>query len=388
MTFLVYLLLGFSVLIGNVYKFSLFSPDIRISFLDISVTLITIISWRRNYTSTIKQFSHLTKPIFIFFSVCLLSLIPAFFRYGQIPALVGLLYSLRWLVYSLFFISLCLLKIPIRRLIILISCILVFTGLAQYIFIPDTRFLFALNWDDHFNRVIGTILDPGFLGLLYVFILLFTKNKVLWIASFIALVLTYSRASYLAYIAGYAFSKRSFIKILLLLTITVTLLPRPGGDGVKLERVYSIFSRFGSWQQALRIFSDHPILGVGFNVYRYAQRDYGFENDLKWLVSHANAGSDSSLLFILATTGLLGFTVYLWYFYRLTTHNPQLTPAVVALLVHSIFLNSLFYPFVLLWLALVMADNLQPSPSPSGSPPHPQPRSSAGSHRKRVPIAT
>jgi len=382
MTFLVFFLLGLSALAGNSYKFSLFSPDIRISFLDISVAVITIISFSRNYILTIKRFSRITKPVLIFFSVCLISLIPAYFNYGRSAALVGLMYSLRWLVYSLFFISLYLLKIPIRNLIILLSCIFIVSGLAQYFFLPDTRFLFTLGWDDHFNRIIGTILDPGFLGLLYVFILLFTKNKVLWISAFLALLLTYSRASYFAFLAGFVFSKKTFIKILLLLTVTVTLLPRPAGDGVKLERLYSVFSRFDTWRQAVRIFADHPVLGVGFNVYRYAQRDYGFNTDPKWLVSHANAGSDSSLLFVLATTGVIGFVAYLWYLYQLTTHNPQLTTTIVALLVHSFFLNSLFYPFVLLWLALLTADNLQPAPSPSGSQPHLPRQFSADSRQK------
>ena len=382
MTVLVYFLLGISVLAGNYYKFSFFSPDVRVSLLDLSVTLITVISLRRNYISAIKQFRHLTKPILMFFSVSLLSLIPAYFNYGQTAALVGLMYSFRWFIYSLFFVSLYLLHIPVKNLIVLISGILISTGLLQYFFVPDTRFLFTLGWDDHFNRVVGTILDPGFLGLLYVFILLYTKNKALWISAFIALLLTYSRASYVAFLAGFAFSKKTFIKILLLLTVTVTLLPRPAGDGVKLERLYSVFSRFDTWRQAVRIFADHPVLGVGFNVYRYAQRDYGFNTDPKWLVSHANAGSDSSLLFVLATTGVIGFVAYLWYLYQLTTHNPQLTTTIVALLVHSFFLNSLFYPFVLLWLALLTADNLQPAPSPSGSQPHLPRQFSADSRQK------
>ncbi|MBI2008188.1 O-antigen ligase family protein [Candidatus Amesbacteria bacterium] len=384
MTLLVYLLLGISTLVGNYYKFSLFSPDVRISLLDLSVAIITLVSFRRNYILTTKQFSQLTKPIFIFFVICLLSLIPAYFNYGQSAALVGLMYSLRWLTYSLFFISLSVIQVPIKNLIILISSIFISTGLAQYFFLPDTRFLLSQGWDDHFNRAIGTILDPGFLGLLYVFILLFTKNKVLWVLSFLTLILTYSRASYLAFLAGFAFSRKSFLKVLLLLTVTVTLLPRPGGDGVKLERVYSIFSRFTSWQQAWRIFADHPVLGVGFNVYRYAQRDYGFQDDPKWQISHANAGSDSSLLFVLATTGLLGLTAYSWYLYQLSTINQQL---ITVVFVHSLFLNSLFYPFILLWISLIMADSLQQSPSPSGSPPHPPPPSSPGSRRASAKIA-
>ncbi|GAI81903.1 unnamed protein product, partial [marine sediment metagenome] len=137
----------------------------------------------------------------------------------------------------------------------------------------------------------------------------------------------------------------------------------PGGEGVRLERTATIQSRFGSWQQALIIFRDHPLLGVGFNTYRYAQRNYGFLDQEKWQTSHAEAGVDSSLLFVLATTGIIGFLVYSWLGssvirLSLSVVNAKIglvvLASVAALVCHSFFLNSLFYSWILAWLGIIL----------------------------------
>jgi hypothetical protein len=140
------------------------------------------------------------------------------------------------------------------------------------------------------------------------------------------------------------------------LFFTISFLPRPGGEGTKLERSNSVQLRFINWSQSLRIFADHPIIGVGFNVYRYAQKRYGFLEQNNWLYSHAGAGADSSLLLVAATTGLIGFSVFLWYLLSIFKIRSQLiTVSLVALSPHSFFLNSLFYPPILIWLALLIA---------------------------------
>jgi O-antigen ligase len=150
--------------------------------------------------------------------------------------------------------------------------------------------------------------------------------------------------------------------MILLLGITLIVLPRsPDGEGVKLERTSSIQARIQNWRNSLIIIRDHPIFGVGFNTYRYAQRAYGFTDTSKWLQSHAGAGADSSLLFVTATAGVFGLLAYLWYLRslnQLRTPNSELQVVLVALLVHSLFLNSLFYPSVMLWLALLTAQGL------------------------------
>lgn len=346
-------LLLISIGVGNLYKFSFFSPDVHVSILDIVVfglTIFTLIFKFKSWLLTIKQFKHLTTPILVFFTVAFISLVLALPSYGWQAVVVGSMYLVRWIVYTLFFASIIqLIKAKnLRSLLCLIGLIIVVTGFVQYFAFPDIRPLQYLEWDPHYYRLVGTFLDPGFTGLLLVFtLILFIDQPILWIISYLAFALTYSRASYLAFLVSMAYIswkqkvRKFFIKILLLFVLTIFLLPRaPDGEGVKLERTSSIQARIESWKTAWGIFIHHPVLGVGFDTYRYAQK-----GNLK---SHSGAGADSSLLFVAATTGFVGLLTYLWYLRRL----PK--PYLVALLVHSLFLNSLFYPGVMVWLSLLI----------------------------------
>ena len=98
---------------------------------------------------------------------------------------------------------------------------------------------------------------------------------------------------------------------------------------------------------------------MGFNSYRYAQRDYGFlEKD--WQENHAGAGADSSLLFVLATTGLIGLMAYSWlwlgiYKLALKAKSAVFLASLTALCAHSFFLNSLFYAWIMAWLWMLVA---------------------------------
>ena len=85
--------------------------------------------------------------------------------------------------------------------------------------------------------------------------------------------------------------------------LSAFLLPRPGGDGVKLERTFSIIQRWENYQAGFKLWQQ-PIFGLGFNTLRYYNQDY---------LSHASAGQDSSLLFVAVTTGLVGLTAYLFW---------------------------------------------------------------------------
>lgn len=101
----------------------------------------------------------------------------------------------------------------------------------------------------------------------------------------------------------------------------------------------------------------NPLFGTGFNLYRYANT--GAVGD-----SHAGAGSDSSLLFVFATTGIAGLLIYLWLWGKILKlgwqrRNTQagliLLASSTSLLIHSLFSNSLFYPWVLGWMAFLLA---------------------------------
>ncbi len=82
-------------------------------------------------------------------------------------------------------------------------------------------------------------------------------------------------------------------------------------------------------------------------------------------ISHAAGGVDSSILFLLVTTGVVGLSAYLYLLYmanvsdkskKNTTQIQNLyLSSVCALLMHSLFVNSLFYPWVLLWMWILIA---------------------------------
>jgi len=371
--FIVTLLLSLAFLVGNVYKPSVFSPDIRFSLLDTSVLLTWILAIIFRYPNLIHNFhSHnrLWRSIAGFSIISLISLIFSGYRFGFMALISGFMYLLRWTAYSLLaFPLIAVLSSKSRsRLKIILAAILFFTGVAQYLFFPDIRPLVMENWDPHYFRIVGTLLDPGYLGFLYFAILMTINSALFWIPVYLIFAFTYSRSSYLAFLAGSAYlakftrSWKYLLACVFLIVVTMMSLPRNSdGEGVKLERTNSIYSRLDNWGQSLTIFVRNPILGVGFNTYRYAKRAYGFSPSSKWLTSHADAGADSSILFVAATTGLIGLFIYCLYLLTIYKYlEPSLNNKIIliGLLFHSCFLNSLFYPFIMFWLALLLSESM------------------------------
>jgi len=372
----VILVLVFSL--GSLFKLSFPLTEIHISWLDIGVVLINVYFLIKNISRLTFFYKNnsLVRALILFYSVGLISLFFRIFTLEPRAIFVGFLYWSRGLMYGLLFIPLSDLftKSSLKKLLFSLGLATVITGIGQYIISPDIRFLEVAEWDPHYYRVVGTILDPGFVGaVLTVFLLLlvFFRDKfkpktflLMIIPTYLTFALTYSRSSYLALLVGIAAysvkvkSVKPFIISFLLLVATILLLPRsPGGEGVKLERTSSVQARIINWQRTLQIFSQNPVLGVGFNTYRYAQKQAGFLDNIKWLKSHSGAGADSSLLFVAATTGIVGLAFYLRFLSRLWNY-PSVFPLYIplaSLLVHSLFLNSLFYPHILFLLSVILS---------------------------------
>lgn len=357
--------------------------EIHLYLTDIIVGLLVVVFYlfRRYQKKKILDFG-LSKPLLFFVSIASIALVLSPLNLGWQERIVASLYLIRWFFYAgLFFVIANQennFKEKLVSILPKIGLLCAFLGLIQYLFFPDTRILSEYGWDPHYYRLIGTFLDPGFLGLILVFSLILLtsdlfrkKDKVkqlFWAVIYIALALTYSRASYLAYfIAMFSFflfyrAKKFFVFVIVLGVLTLFLLPRLGGESTKLSRESTIRYRITSWQHAVIVFAEHPLLGIGFNAYRYAQRQYGFMNDNVWEVSHGAPGADSSLLFILATTGILGlFSTFYLYFklFSLTHRNLLITASVLAILVHSWFQNSLFYPWIMGWLWMLWGSQVR-----------------------------
>jgi O-antigen ligase len=301
------------------------------------------------------------------------------------------LYLVRFVAYAgLFFVVRDLLKLELLKrlklsfLLIAVGVGSAVLGLLQYFLYPNLRNLAYLGWDPHYKRLFGAFLDPQFAGVVLALtaILLFyraingsttksiNKNIVMqFIASviFISLLLTYSRSSYLALIGGLLalgklgrLGKYGKLRILGILTIAVLLVlwfARPDGVGGNLLRKDTVDSRINSWGEAIRIWKEKPIFGVGFNMYRYAHgkpERTRIERMFTNQTNRAGAGVDNSFLFVLATTGILGFLAYLRIWRELVKSAPKsassLTKAImVALFIHAGFNNTLFYPHIMWW---------------------------------------
>ena len=324
--------------------------------MNLLLDLIVGTLWILKLPKILRRTNKLLKPILAFGIVGVISLLIASFRLSLSEITIGAMYLLRWLVYS----SLAGVVIQLIRVLPVVGIGTAILGILQYIIIPDVRFLEAWGWDPHYYRIVGIFLDPGFTGLILVLTLIFivinNYHKFWWFVVYIALALTYSRASYLAFFTAFtwiSYQKKNWrycTMSLLILGLTIVILPRvSSGEGVKLERMSTVWARIASWKKAWEIFSDNPIIGVGFNTYRYAQKASP--------ESHAGAGSDSSILLVMATTGIIGLLYYLKYLkalWKLSTQRLALSTSLIAIFIHSFFLNSLFYPAVMLWVALLI----------------------------------
>lgn len=324
-------------------------PGLPLYLHDLILLVLLLINRRR-----LKLF----RPVLWFGLAGLISLVIAAFKLPLNEVLIGSLYLLRFLAYSL----LIGLKID-RKFLLFFSTAIAVLGLAQYLFLPDTRFLFTLNWDDHYFRLISTLFDPNFTGIILVLglILICFKrplSRPLLVLHLSALLLTYSRSSYLALAAAGLYwalvtkKLKWFFLSLVVLAVVLLALPRPGGEGVKLERLFSIEQRMDNYREGISLWRQAPAFGLGFNTLRFYRNDF---------VSHAASGLDSSLLFVLATTGVIGLLTYLNLLMLLWRKNLLLRLSLTALLIHSLFVNSLFYPFVMIWLFTLVSLDKQPS---------------------------
>ncbi len=199
----------------------------------------------------------------------------------------------------------------------------------------------------------------------------YPRQKALWVLQIvngIALYLTYSRSSYVAFaVATVCFillrKKWKAIMLLILVLLLVIIVPKPGGKTLSLMRMDSTVARIGNWQQTGGLIGKAPIIGYGFNTLRFVKESgVTRQGDV---ISRAGAGIDSSVLFVLATTGIIGLVIYMWLIWSMVSNVrlgkiPKILYEVyilslVVLGIHSLFSNSLFYPWVMIWLWIFTA---------------------------------
>lgn len=328
-----------------------------------------------------------------FATVGALSAFAAVPRFGLTPAelTISLAYLVRWLAY--FGIYLVVINVVTatrveevwRRLEAAIIAFAIF-GIVQSIFLPGFAQLVDPDggWDVQGHRLVSTVLDPNFAGVMLVIPLLvqlatlaFGGRVPAWKPTVLvaALLMTVSRSSILGLLAGAGLvllvrgPSRKMVRIAVGLLIAVV----PFGPLIyDFADSFGRFSiegsaalRFVSWARALRIFADNPLIGVGFNTYGFAQRAYGYSAGYA-----SDFTLDGGLLFVAVLTGVVGVGLYLGLLgqvgaYAVRVWQDTGEPAarrglalgtaasMLAVLVHSVFLNSLLLTYVMemLWIA-------------------------------------
>jgi O-antigen ligase len=267
--------------------------------------------------------------------------------------------------------------------------VVVLLGFIQYFFYPSLRNLYYLGWDEHLYRLFSSFLDPNFAGAFFALFFIYTLNfirdflnkneKIKFILTsfiafltFIALYLTYSRSALIMLLAGivvylFLIKKKKFIFLILLSVILLILvLPKTfETEGTNFLRATSSDARISTAKEALTVIQTNPVYGVGFNAYRFAEQKLGLINGPDWQTTHGGAGTDNSFLFVLATTGIVGLIAFLHLLYkifflgRLNVGKNKfalvLIPSLAGLIIGSLFINSLFYVFILEWIWIMTA---------------------------------
>lgn len=347
-----YQLTQLDLFLGQILPFRLYFYDLLL-FIFI---LPHFLKWSKN-----KPKHPLFKPFLIFSGVALVSLLIAtpLFSLTLIQFFTAFLYLLRFFfVFSLLFVDF---SADQKKLFPHVLFSIPISGLLQYFFLPDLRFLKGIGFDDHLYRLTFPFLDPNYVGAALSFLFLTTIPlrskklfKTLLILTFTALALTFSRASYLSLFSGLTFlflsspkTRKTFLPLIAIFAALVLLAPKPSGEGVNLLRTYSISSRLDNYQQGFKLSLRNPLTGLGFNTLSTHQ------NTATNTISRSSAGLDNSFIFILSTTGIIGLSAYLYLLYSFfrNTKSLFLKAGLISLIIHSFFNNTLFYiPLLILFL--------------------------------------
>lgn len=413
----IYLLLG-SLVAGQLIRLPLPFGEGGILLPDL-LTGLVLVSWIIKKLILKEKFflPNLAWPILSFILVACVSLainsvnltIDEFFASG--------FYLIRWALYAgmYFVISDLAFSSEFRQRLVknffLVGLIIAFLGFIQLKLFPDFSPMVKYGWDPHQGRLLSTWFDPNFVGGFFTILLLpiigiillqqffgkelkpkdLLKTTLLFIAAvilFIALILTYSRSSYLAFFAGFIIIvllpfllKKGKGKLLKMFIIGFTIFVALAIIGIFFPRAQQRIqgarnlditakARIESWKQGWNAIQDNYIIGVGYNTLRYSQ-------SIAVSRLHSASGIDSSLLTIWLTTGALGLFAYSWIFLRIIKKtfwdffsfirssdqdnllfnnglNLGILGAIVALLIHSMFVNSLLYPHIMLTLWMLV----------------------------------
>lgn len=305
-------------------------------------------------------------------AIILFSFINTLFYCFSYKTVIPILYIGRLICYLIFALSIYFYRIKSKlrnkyswtqylSVAFLIACL----GILQIIFLPDIRFLYIFGWDDHYYRLISTLFDPAFTGLILLIGFLFSykiiNNKklafILRAILIVGIILTFSRTTYLAMVFSllYYFSRNlSKQKLaglsvgllcitILIATVAGFLQISKGGEGTNLFRTSTIYARIENTKNNFSILSSKDlVLGKGW-----------FINPITYtkIPDHSRV-PDNLILLLINALGIPGAILLITSLFKLTKKtllkNPEITSALIAIIIHAQFNNAFFQPFV--WL--------------------------------------
>lgn len=380
-------LLIFSLPFGVISRITLFA-NVSLYIHDVLTGLVFLVFL---YKLVFKNEKIKEEPLFgavlLFIFVALASLIVNAWNLNIPSFFVSFFYLLRFTAYSSLIFAFQFtsqnFRDSILRKLMLSGTIFTIFGFIQYFWYSNLGNLYYAGWDEHLYRLFSTMFDPNFAGvfLVLVFILVFSrffhsKNKLIYgtlcLMSLFAIYLTYSRSAFISLIAGIVsfliINRKSkvIVPTFIFLALLLLVFSNFNIEGLNPLRLASSEARIASAKEAIYIISKNPLFGVGFNAYRYAQVKYGLRDRVNTTLSNADAGTDNSMLFILATTGLVGFIAFLNIIRHFFSTIPKkvirgneilsssILPSVIAWIISSMFVNSLFYTPILAFMYILI----------------------------------
>lgn len=385
---LIFCFVGLSL--GQLARITL-TDGVAFTLLDVAVVLFVGYSAYDMVRKKERLKGVLLFPIGLFVAACIISLLVNLPLLLPDQFLVAVLYLFRWVLYAGVYFSIVRLRIKDAELIryfIFAGIVQLFIGIIQYFYFSDLRKIYYLGWDDHLYRLVGAFIDPNYQGAFFVllFILLFIQlvknikkyrrpyfivSACLTLLTLTGIVLTYSRSALVMLavsLIGLLMTignKKLVIGLSVCTLVFVILFSNTYIEGLNPFRTASVYARISSVKEVSTIIADNPVFGIGFNAFRYAQHRYGYRTSERWQVSHADAGTDNSFLFVFATTGILGLLAYLNIVKEsirlciLKMKKSNMLPVItcislIGLIVDSFFVNSLLYSFFMFWIWILL----------------------------------
>lgn len=247
-------------------------------------------------------------------------------------------------------------------------------GWLQWLLLPDLRFLRILGWDDHYQRMVGTLLDPGFFGLSAVIATLAwdqavsrKTNLFRWGVGYVMLVITiflsYSRAAYLAFLIMIGWknfrttTNRTKVVSLCLIGLVASVIfwgNRNNIEGTNLLRTESIQARIRTQREVLhRSTAATFLIGNGLFIPSASVTTSG-----KLPMPNTARFADSSLVWLITSLGIpgtLGVAWLLWHYrvqiFTKKTHQELFIVVAVFSLFNHVLTHATLLPLIIgYWL--------------------------------------